>query len=283
MSSNSNNKTIGIGPVNLSPADHAAIKWVLDRENKNGDSTNSYVLLENQPAEKAQILVASVNRLNAQDIKQTIYSEHGEKSTIYVADDPSVVNTFEDKYMIRQEALGDTFIELIEKISEEELKPTPEQNSIAESTGSLSVTISSLSKKPVKSFGRILVVDDSASVRTQMDIYLSKRKFNIELAESAEQAISFVSEQKFNMIFLDVIMPGADGYQTCKVIKSIESAKETPVIMLTSKNNPIDKIHGIMSGCDEYIVKPVKSSELTELLKRYFPNFKKIVEARSNQ
>ncbi len=281
MSAGKHQRAIEIGPVSLSSVDHAAIKWVLDQENKNGNGAHSYVLMENQPADQAQILITSITQENSGHIQQTITSKFGSKSTIFVADDLSVPNLQDNKYVIRQDALGEELIDLIEKASEDKLQQSLTSTGKSEQAEACDISATNKLKGESKKFGQILVVDDSQSVRTQMEVFLTKRKFQCQFAESAEQAIKIVNEKKFNMIFLDVIMPGADGYQTCKAIKSIESAKDTPIIMLTSKNNPIDKIHGIMSGCDEYTIKPIRASELTELLKKYFPNFKKAIEARN--
>ena len=283
MNADKRQRAIEIGPVSLSAVDHAAIKWVLDQENKNGGAAHSYVLIETQPADQAQILITSITEANANHIQQTISSKYGGKSTIYVADDLSVADINDNKYVIRQDALGEDLIDLIEKVSEDKLEQSSASAGKSGQAEDSDISATNQLKKQSKKFGHILVVDDSQSVRTQMELFLTKRRFQCDFAESAEQAIKIVNEHKFNMIFLDVIMPGADGYQTCKAIKSIDSAKNTPVIMLTSKNNPIDKIHGIMSGCDEYTVKPIRASELTELLKKYFPNFKKAIETRNDQ
>jgi twitching motility two-component system response regulator PilG len=122
--------------------------------------------------------------------------------------------------------------------------------------------------------GRALIVDDSPSVRTQMNIYLSKRNLECHMAQNSEEAIRAIKQAQFDIIFLDVVMPGADGYQACKAIKALEATRHVPVILLTSKNSPVDKIHGIMSGCDKYLIKPLRVSELENLLCSYFPALK---------
>ncbi|MEW5757497.1 MAG: response regulator [Pseudomonadota bacterium] len=112
----------------------------------------------------------------------------------------------------------------------------------------------------------ILVVDDSFSVRKYMEHKLPTLvTFNlaIEFADSGEQAIERVDNHAFDLMFLDVMMPGIDGYKACKQIKARKSVQ---VVMLTSKKSPFDKVRGAMSGCDDYITKPPQDEKIKEIL-----------------
>lgn len=115
----------------------------------------------------------------------------------------------------------------------------------------------------------VLVVDDNQTVREFMKSKLAAFNFNVDYAESGEQAIGFTGQKHYACIFLDVVMPGIDGYQVCKLIKSNRSAKKTAVVMLTSKDSPFDKIRGSMSGCDAYLTKPVDEEKLLETIARF--------------
>lgn len=117
----------------------------------------------------------------------------------------------------------------------------------------------------------VLVVDDNHTVREFMKSKLASFNFNVDYAESGEQAIGFTGQKHYACIFLDVIMPGIDGYQVCKLIKSNRSAQKTAVVMLTSKDSPFDKIRGSMSGCDAYLTKPVDEEKLLETIARFLP------------
>ncbi|KOR31327.1 hypothetical protein TI04_01500 [Achromatium sp. WMS2] len=115
-----------------------------------------------------------------------------------------------------------------------------------------------------------LVVDDSALARTQMQIILSEhRRLDTEFAEDAEAAIMLTKSKTFDIIFLDVMMPGMDGYQACKLIKTEPLAKNTVVVMLTSKNSPFDRLHGASVGCNKYLTKPVTADQIQEVLQNY--------------
>jgi two-component system cell cycle response regulator len=117
----------------------------------------------------------------------------------------------------------------------------------------------------------VLVVDDNQTVREFMKSKLAAFSFNVDYAESGEQAIGFTGQKHYSCIFLDVIMPGVDGYQVCKLIKANRSAQKTAVVMLTSKDSPFDKIRGSMSGCDAYLTKPVDEEKLLETISKFLP------------
>jgi twitching motility two-component system response regulator PilG len=117
----------------------------------------------------------------------------------------------------------------------------------------------------------VLVVDDNLTVREFMKNKLAAFNFNVDFAENGEQAIGFTGQKHYTCIFLDVIMPGIDGYQVCKLIKSNRTAQKTAVVMLTSKDSPFDKIRGSMSGCDAYLTKPVDEERLLETIVKFLP------------
>jgi len=118
----------------------------------------------------------------------------------------------------------------------------------------------------------VLVVDDNQTVREFMKSKLAAFNFNVDYAESGEQAIGFTGQKNYACIFLDVVMPGIDGYQVCKLIKSNRSAQKTAVVMLTSKDSPFDKIRGSMSGCDAYLTKPVDEEKLLATISKLLPH-----------
>lgn len=116
---------------------------------------------------------------------------------------------------------------------------------------------------------RILVVDDSYSVRKYMEQKLNElAKFPLSIcfATSGEEAISLTQSSRYDLIFLDVMMEGLDGYKTCKTIKSNEDAY---IVMLTSKKSPFDKVRGTMSGCDAYVTKPPSDERLVEEIQKF--------------
>jgi two-component system, cell cycle response regulator len=118
----------------------------------------------------------------------------------------------------------------------------------------------------------VLVVDDNATVRNFMQAKLAPYRFEVDFAESGEQAVGLTGEREYACIFLDVVLPGIDGYQVCKLVKSNKQAiKKTAVVMLTSRSSPFDKLRGSLAGCDEYLTKPLDEHRLLEVIARFLP------------
>ena len=112
---------------------------------------------------------------------------------------------------------------------------------------------------PVK---KILVVDDSPTDRQYMIETLSKKGFQIVTAENGEDAIAKAKAELPDLILMDVVMPGLNGYQATRQITRDEATKHIPVIMCTSKGADTDKIWGMRQGANDYLVKPVDAQAL---------------------
>jgi two-component system, cell cycle response regulator len=122
----------------------------------------------------------------------------------------------------------------------------------------------------------VLVVDDNATVRMFMKAKLAPFNFEIDFAESGEQAVGLTGSREYACVFLDVVMPGIDGYQVCKLIKGNKQAiKKTAVVMLTSRSSPFDKLRGSLAGCDEYLTKPLDEDRLLEVIAKFLPSSRK--------
>ena len=130
--------------------------------------------------------------------------------------------------------------------------------------------------KPTES---VLVVDDSATVRAFMRAKLAPFRFDVDYAENGEKAIDMAQAKKYTCIFLDILMPGIDGYQVCKRIKSSQATKATAVVMLSSKSSTFDKFRGNWAGCDAYLGKPVGEDELLATIARFLPSARAAVQA----
>ncbi len=112
---------------------------------------------------------------------------------------------------------------------------------------------------PVK---KILVVDDSPTDRQYMLETLAKRGFQVVTAESGEDAIFKAKAELPDLILMDVVMPGLNGYQATRQITRDDATKHIPVIMCTSKGADTDKIWGMRQGANDYIVKPIDAAQL---------------------
>ena len=117
---------------------------------------------------------------------------------------------------------------------------------------------------------RVLVVDDSLAVRNHVQSLLSVFDVHVSLCESGELALAMAEKIHYHCILMDVLMPGMDGYETCRRLKAtVKSKKPLPVVMLTSKSSPFDRIRGKMAGCDAYLTKPVDPKELGNTLAKF--------------
>jgi two-component system cell cycle response regulator len=114
---------------------------------------------------------------------------------------------------------------------------------------------------------QVLVVDDSLAVRAHLRSLLEQRAYSVTDADSVEAALHTLTQRKFDCVLMDVMMPDVDGYEGCHQIKArLRGADSVPVVMLTSKGSPFDRIRGKMAGCDAYLTKPVDSQHLSEVL-----------------
>jgi twitching motility two-component system response regulator PilH len=112
---------------------------------------------------------------------------------------------------------------------------------------------------PVK---KILVVDDSPTERHFMVDLLTKNGYQVVTAESGEEGVTKAKAEKPDLIIMDVVMPGLNGYQATRTLTRDDDTKNIPVLMCTSKGQETDKIWGLRQGAQDYLVKPVNPDEL---------------------
>jgi len=123
-----------------------------------------------------------------------------------------------------------------------------------------------------------LIVDDSAPIRKQLEIELRTSGMRSEFAESGERALEMIDSKTYDLIFLDIMMPGIDGYETCGKIRSNPQYKKTPVIMLSGKTSPLDEVQGVIAGASTYLTKPIKHDQfqkVTHRITRWLDEFRK--------
>lgn len=109
---------------------------------------------------------------------------------------------------------------------------------------------------------KILVVDDSPTERHFLGDLLEKRNYQVVMAESGEEALSKAKESKPDLILMDVVMPGLNGFQATRAITKDEETKHIPVIMCTTKGQETDKVWAMRQGAKDYVTKPVNTEEL---------------------
>jgi twitching motility two-component system response regulator PilG len=109
---------------------------------------------------------------------------------------------------------------------------------------------------------KVMVIDDSNTIRRSAEIFLLQAGCQVLLAEDGFDALSKIADHQPDVIFVDIMMPRLDGYQACALIKRHQKYRSIPVVMLTSKDGVFDRARGRMVGCDQYLTKPFSKEEL---------------------
>lgn len=116
---------------------------------------------------------------------------------------------------------------------------------------------------------KVMVIDDSKTIRRTAETLLKKEGCEVVTATDGFEALSKITDQEPDIIFVDIMMPRLDGYQTCALIKHNQVFKRTPVIMLSSKDGLFDKARGRIVGSEQYLTKPFTKEELLGAIKRH--------------
>lgn len=116
---------------------------------------------------------------------------------------------------------------------------------------------------------KVMVIDDSNTIRRSAEIFLVQSGCEVILAEDGFDAMSKIADHQPNVIFVDIMMPRLDGYQTCMLIKKNQRFRGTPVVMLSSKDGLFDRVRGRMVGSDEYLTKPFTKDSLLQAVKKH--------------
>lgn len=116
---------------------------------------------------------------------------------------------------------------------------------------------------------KVMVIDDSKTIRKTAETLLNKTGCSVVTAEDGFDALSKIVRENPDIIFIDVMMPRLDGYETCSMIRSNDQYVNTPIIMLSSKSSFCDKAKGDVVGANAYLTKPFARDELLDAIKEY--------------
>lgn len=235
-----------------------------------------YALVSPQERSSAEIILVDADDPNAMNEWRSFSVHHSHVPVIKVVKVPPADQTTE-KYLRRPLTLK-RVLEVLDDITIHMLGYAPEivigkesehnQQEVSQLLDRLGNTPPTAGRTGLKA----LVVDDAEVVRKAMEIHLRLFGMEIDFAETGEQALDFTQKHQYNIIFLDVMLPGVDGYQVCKKIKSHKLSKNTPVVMLTGKGSTFDKLKGTMAGANVYLTKPVEQDKLKETIEKLLPS-----------
>ena len=116
---------------------------------------------------------------------------------------------------------------------------------------------------------KVMVIDDSKTIRRTAESLLKKAGCYVQTATDGFEALSMIADQRPDVIFVDIMMPRLDGYQTCALIKNNPQFNGTPVIMLSSKDGLFDRARGRIVGSEQYLTKPFTKDELLNAIRPY--------------
>jgi twitching motility two-component system response regulator PilG len=120
-----------------------------------------------------------------------------------------------------------------------------------------------------------MVIDDSNTIRRTTEALLQKAGYEVYTAADGFEAMSMITDHQPDIIFVDIMMPRLDGYQTCSLIKNNRRFKTTPVIMLSSKDGLFDRARGRIAGSEEHINKPFTQQDLIQVINKHVRKEKK--------
>ena len=123
---------------------------------------------------------------------------------------------------------------------------------------------------------RILIVEDEVAIADLEKDYLELSGFQVEIASDGETGLQKALEEDFNLLILDLMLPGVDGFEICKQVRAV---KNMPIIMVSAKKDDIDKIRGLGLGADDYMTKPFSPSELVARVKAHLTRYERLVSS----
>jgi twitching motility two-component system response regulator PilG len=125
------------------------------------------------------------------------------------------------------------------------------------------------SKRVIRLGIKVMIIDDSNTIRRTAEALLKKAGYEVLTAADGFEAMSVITDHRPDIIFVDIMMPRLDGYQTCRLIKNNKQFKGTPVIMLSSKDGLFDRARGRIAGSQEHVNKPFTQEDLIGVINKY--------------
>lgn len=121
----------------------------------------------------------------------------------------------------------------------------------------------------------ILVVDDSLTMRMMNQMLLTRASYEVLVAASGEEALEIVADQVPDLVLLDVIMPGLNGFETCAAMRALPTMTDTPILMLTTRSEPENVEKGYAAGATDYLTKPIDNDEIFTKLRDHLADAKR--------
>jgi len=221
-----------------------------------------YRIVDEAQSHTADIALVDKSNADAAGQLEQFFAQRQDFPTVVVANGKDA----ESEYWVKRPFTALRMLGALDKLVEDKLRGAdrPQPNAPAPKADDTATN-------PAVAGGtfKALVVDDSLPVRKQVSVALRAVGITAEFAEDAESALQLIETRSYDILFLDVVLPGKDGYEICKAVKADKDKKHIPVIMLSGKSSQIDKVKGKLSGCDAYLTKPVSLKEFNQALNKW--------------
>lgn len=215
----------------------------------------TYHLIQSANASQCDVVLVDAQAPTALSELEALRTRFPAKPVVFISDDGT---RGDSPYKIARRSLLLQILRTLDDIASRTMnaslaQPAQEPTKTATSAAAPAAPVQPKVLEPLWA----LVVDDSLTVRTQLQGALERIGVKGVLAEDGKNALEAVQQRRFELILLDVVMPGMDGYALCRQIKSAPTTRGTPVLMLTSRSSPFDRARGALAGCDTYLTKPI--------------------------
>ncbi len=257
----------------LQPKDARLLEIVLSRApNRRFD----FRIVNGSDAGYADVAIIDADRPDLPDGLSRLRGDSPELVEVYVSESGAAGTS---KYKIAKKSLVLHCFRLLESIADSKMRgnlgapPAAAKPAEAAEAAGIAGEAAAFARPDALKL-RGLVVDDSATVRAQLEVTLQRCGLEVDTAAEGESALARLQSGVFDLVFLDVVMPGLNGYELCRKIRSLPNGRHLPVVMLTSRSSPFDRARGALAGCDTYLTKPVTLKDFYQavhksLAKRY--------------
>jgi two-component system cell cycle response regulator len=244
-----------------------------------GDNEYSYIAAKPSHQSDSDILMVNYDNPAALQEKDRILGNHPQVQVVAVSRGP----LFEEApaHHIRGMLIAARVLNVLDKVSaklrSETLSIQPQvaaestlqafvEKPVPQDQAIVTETPATVTSDSVDGY-RVLVVDDSPAIQKALELNLAilPQIGVIDFADSGESAIERAGTKQYDLIFLDVMMPGIDGYETCTQLRQKPEYKKIPIIMVSGKTSPLDEVKGVMAGCTTYLTKPVQPEAFQKL------------------
>lgn len=259
------NRVFQVAQIGLQGADLVAMERILSMSQKR---TRRYQLVEFKAGQPWDILLVRAGDPLARSLQFSAEAEGG-TALVTVGTEEEVAGL---EFACATPLLPAKLLQVLDQVTVSVLHYAPELTIGDEVAASIDIdAVKTRSQQRQRYKHRALVVDDSEPVRKQLGMSLDMLGVSADFAENGDEAFLLLQKEEYDIIFLDVVMPGVSGFDVCKTIKKSPRTKDVPVVMLTGKTSKMDRVKGAMVGCQGYLTKPLDNEAFQAAVEQWLP------------